>query len=252
MSTTAEAAIQPSVAEGVLRVPHAYVNWYLLDDADGVTIADAGLPRHWDLLPKALQRIGRRLDDVRALVLTHGHYDHVGFAERARRELRIPVYAPRGEDIYRHPLRFPFERPPFLYAANPGFLKVAARFAANGALRTKGVEEVTEYGDGDELPVPGRPRAIATPGHTPGHTALHLPERDTILTGDALVTLDPYTLLEGPRLVAKAALSDSAQNLASLDRIADSGASRLLPGHGDPWRGRAEDAVEIARRNGTR
>src|SRR5215204_2898119 len=120
MSTTAEAAIEPSVAEGILRVPHTYVNWYLLEDADGVTIVDAGLPRHWDLLPKALQRIGRR------------HDDHVGFAERARTELRIPVYAPRGEDIYHHPLRFPFERPPFLYASNPGFLKVAARFTANG------------------------------------------------------------------------------------------------------------------------
>ena len=250
--STAEAAIQPSVAEGILRVPHTYVNWYLLEDADGVTIVDAGLPRHWDLLPKALQRIGRRLGDVRALVLTHGHYDHVGFAERARTELRIPVYAPRGEDIYHHPLRFPFERPPFLYASNPGFLKVAARFAANGMFWTKGVEEVTHYGDGEELPVPGRPRAIATPGHTPGHTALHLPERDTIITGDALVTLDPYTLLEGPRLVAKAALTDSRQNLESLDRIADSRAGHLLPGHGDPWHGPAEDAVEIARRNGTR
>jgi glyoxylase-like metal-dependent hydrolase (beta-lactamase superfamily II) len=250
--STAEAAIEPSVAEGILRVPHTYVNWYLLDDADGVTIVDAGLPRHWDLLPKALERIGRRLDDVRALVLTHGHYDHVGFAERARTELRIPVYAPRGEDLYHHPLRFPFERPPFFYATNPGFLKVAARFAANGALWTKGVEEVTLYGDGEELPVPGHPRAIATPGHTAGHTALHLPDRDTILTGDALVTLDPYTLLEGPRLVAKAALTDSRQNLSSLDRIADSGANRLLPGHGEPWSGRAEDAVEIARRNGTR
>src|SRR5215217_4213042 len=221
--STAEAAIQPSVAEGILRVPHTYVNWYLLEDADGVTIVDAGLPRHWDLLPKALQRIGRRLDDVRALVLTHGHYDHVGFAERARTELRIPVYAPRGEDIYHHPLRFPFERPPFLYASNPGFLKVAARFTANGMLWTKGVEEVTHYGDGEEPPVPGRPRAIVT-------------------AGDALVTLDPYTLLEGPRLVAKAALADSRQNLASLDGIADSGASHLLPGHGEPWHGRAEDA----------
>src|SRR5437763_1394405 len=110
MSITAEAAIEPSVAEGVLRVPHSYVNWYLLDDA----------------------------------------------------------------------------------------------------------------------------------------------ERDTIITGDALVTFDPYTTLTGPRLVAKAALADSRQNLASLDRIADSGASHLLPGHGDPWHGRAEDAVEQARRNGTR
>jgi glyoxylase-like metal-dependent hydrolase (beta-lactamase superfamily II) len=236
----------------MLRVSHSYVNWYLLDDDDGVTVIDAGLPRHWSLLPKALQRLGRRLDDVRAVVLTHGHYDHVGFAERARRELGVPVYAPRGEDIYRHPLRFPCERLPLAYAGNPGFLKIAARFAANGALWTKGVERVTQFADGEELPVPGRPRALATPGHTPGHMALHLRDRDAVITGDALVTLDPYTTLTGPRLVAKAALADSEQNLATLDRIAETGASQLLPGHGEPWRGSAEEAVAIARRNGTR
>ena len=236
----------------MLRVTHSYVNWYLLEDDDGVTVVDTGLPRHWALLPKALAKLGRRLDDVRAVVLTHGHYDHVGFAERARPELHVTVYAPRGEDIYRHPLRFPFERAPFLYAANPGFLKIAAQFAANGALWTKGVEAVTEFGDDEELPVPGRPRVIATPGHTAGHVALHLPEREIVITGDALVTLDPYTTLTGPRLVAKAALTDSAQNLASLDRIAETDARHLFPGHGEPWHGSAEEAVATARRNGTR
>ena len=105
-------------------------------------------------------------------------------------------------------------------------------------LWTKGVEEVTEYGDGDVLPVPGRPRAHRHARATrPGHTALHLPERETVITGDALVTLDPYTTLTGPRLVAKAALADSAQNLATLDRIGETGASHLLPGHGEPWHG---------------
>jgi glyoxylase-like metal-dependent hydrolase (beta-lactamase superfamily II) len=190
----------------VLRVTQSHVNWYLLEDDDGVTIVDTGLPRHWSLLPKALGRLGRSLAGVRAVVLTHGHYDHVGFAERARCELGVPVYAPRGEDIYRHPLRFPVERP----------------------------------------------RGVATPGHTPGHLALHLPDHDAVITGDALVTLDPYTTLTGPRLVAKAALADGAQNLASLDRIAETGESRLLPGHGEPCHGPAEEAVAIARRNGTR
>jgi glyoxylase-like metal-dependent hydrolase (beta-lactamase superfamily II) len=236
----------------MLRVSHAHVNWYLLEDDSGVTVVDTGLPRHWKLLGKALARLGRTLDDVRAVVLTHGHYDHVGFAERARRELGVPVYAPRGEDIYRHPWRFPFERLPLAYATNPGFLKIFLQFGANGALWTKGVEQVTGFGDGEELPVPGRPRALATPGHTPGHTALHLPDQDAVITGDALVTLDPYTALTGPRLVAKAATADSAQNLASLDRIAETGAHHLLPGHGEPWHGPAEDAVAIARRNGTR
>ena len=117
---------------------------------------------------------------------------------------------------------------------------------------TKGVERVTEFGDGDELPVPGRPKVLATPGHTPGHVALHMPDHDAVITGDALVTLDPYTALTGPRLGAKAALADSAPNLATLDRIAATGASHLLPGHGEPWRGSAEEAVVIARRNGTR
>ncbi len=73
-----------------------------------------------------------------------------------------------------------------------------------------------------------------------------------MITGDALVTLDPYTTLTGPRLVAKAALYDSAQNLATLDRVAATGATRLMPGHGEPWSGAAEEAVAIARRNGTR
>jgi glyoxylase-like metal-dependent hydrolase (beta-lactamase superfamily II) len=93
---------------------------------------------------------------------------------------------------------------------------------------------------------------LATPGHTPGHVALHLPDHDAVITGDALVTLDPYTGLTGPRLVAKAALADSAQNLATLDRIAETGAGHLFPGHGEPWHGPAEEAVATARRNGTR
>ena len=52
--------------------------------------------------------------------------------------------------------------------------------------------------------------------------------------------------------MAKAALADSAQNLATLGGIAETGADRLFPGHGKPWHGPAEEAVAIARRNGTR
>lgn len=54
----------------------------------------------------------------------------------------------------------------------------------------------------------GRPTVIATPGHTYGHVALHLPDRDAVISGDALVTLAPYTALTGPRVVA-GVVSDS-------------------------------------------
>jgi hypothetical protein len=80
------------IAEGLHRIGSDIVNSYLVVDADGVTIIDAGLPRYWNLLSSELARIGLTLDDVRALILTHGDSDHIGFAGRLSREKGIPAY----------------------------------------------------------------------------------------------------------------------------------------------------------------
>jgi glyoxylase-like metal-dependent hydrolase (beta-lactamase superfamily II) len=84
-------------------------------------------------------------------------------------------------------------------------------------------------------------------GHTLGHCALHLAERDVVLAGDAVVMLDPYTARRGPRLVARAATVDSERNLTSLDALAATGARIVLTGHGEAWTGGVEAAVEAAR-----
>src|SRR3954454_1817571 len=77
---------------GIRRVgSDSIVNSYLVEEAGEVTIVDAGAPGLWRLVPAELEAMGRRLEDVRAIVLTHGHSDHVGYAERARREQRLPV-----------------------------------------------------------------------------------------------------------------------------------------------------------------
>src|SRR3712207_6893536 len=47
--------------------------------------------------------------------------------------------------------------------------------------------------DGETLAVAGSPRVVHTPGHTFGHCALHLPDRDVLITGDALITRSPYS-----------------------------------------------------------
>ena len=104
--------------------------------------------------------------------------------------------------------------------------------------------------DGEVLDVPGRPRVIFTPGHTDGHCALHLPDAGAVITADALVTLDPYTAKRGPRLVARAATKDVERNLASLDRILETGAQVVLPGHGEPFRSGVAAAVRMARTEG--
>ncbi len=105
--------------------------------------------------------------------------------------------------------------------------------------------------EGGVLPVPGSPRVVFTPGHTLGHCALHLPDRDVVLAGDSIVMLDPYTARTGPRLVAKAATADSKRNLATLDALVATGARTVLTGHGEPWTQGVGSAVEQARANGS-
>jgi glyoxylase-like metal-dependent hydrolase (beta-lactamase superfamily II) len=108
------------------------------------------------------------------------------------------------------------------------------------------VKEVTRYADGS-LPVAGSPRVIPTPGHTLGHCALHFPDRDAIIVGDAFVTLDPYTARTGARVVARAATADTERALASLDSVAETGAQTAFVGHGEPWTQGVEAACAAAR-----
>jgi len=125
-----------------------------------------------------------------------------------------------------------------------------AAFLRDRAFWPAPIGEVVRYGDGDTLPVPGSPVVVATPGHTLGHCALHLPDRDTAFAGDAIVTLDPYTGRTGPRLVARAATVDSERNLRTLDALAATGVRTVLTGHGTPWTRGVEAAVEAARHAG--
>jgi glyoxylase-like metal-dependent hydrolase (beta-lactamase superfamily II) len=80
------------IARGLRRIGSDVVNSYLVVDGDDVTVIDAGLPGYWRLLEAELASIGKSLDNVRALVLTHGDTDHIGFAARLHREKGIAAY----------------------------------------------------------------------------------------------------------------------------------------------------------------
>ena len=134
--------------------------------------------------------------------------------------------------------------------SHPAALPILGSMVAAGVFTVKGVRATAELTPGETVPVPGRPVVVPSPGHTHGHCALHLPDRDVLISGDALVTLDPYTGRRGPRIIAGAATADSGLALRSLDALAATGAGTVLPGHGEPWHRGVASAVEEARRHG--
>jgi glyoxylase-like metal-dependent hydrolase (beta-lactamase superfamily II) len=156
----------------------------------------------------------------------------------------------RDRSLARHPQLYKAERLPLVYFRNPRFLGVVAAFAKRRAFFVRGLADTHPLLAGAALDLPCKPVVVPTPGHTHGHVSFHLPTQDVLIAGDALVTLDPYTLQEGPRLVARGATADVGLALQSLDAIAATGAGLVLCGHGEPWRGGAEEAARLARAAG--
>jgi glyoxylase-like metal-dependent hydrolase (beta-lactamase superfamily II) len=243
--------LERDIAEGVYRVEDAHTNWYLVQDGTRLTIVDTGFPRSWTSLQRALSELGRSLGDIEAVVLTHAHFDHMGFARRAQQELGVALWAHGEEhDVVEHPWRYDHERGRIAYFRHPEFAKIFAEMTLMGAPVVRGTDSVRSYQHGDRLDVPGQPEVIFTPGHTHGHSSLLLKGRGALIAGDALVMLDPYTGRTGPCIVAGAATANSRQALDSLDSLAALDAGTVLSGHGPAWRGGMQDAVDRAKSAG--
>ena len=232
------------IANGLHRIGSDTVNSYLVVDGDGVTIVDAGLPRYWRLLNRELARLGRTLDDVRALVLTHGDTDHIGFAARLYREKGIRAYLhPADADRARLKVKKPNRGwGPVKVGPLAGFLWYSAR---QGGLRIRPADGLQAAGDGEVLDVPGAPRIIHVPGHTPGSVAVHVPAVDALFIGDTMTTRNVLTGVTGPK-PAPFTL-EPAQAVASLDRLGEIDATWVLPGHGPAWDHGVTEAVRLTR-----
>jgi glyoxylase-like metal-dependent hydrolase (beta-lactamase superfamily II) len=245
--TDARVAGEPvEVADGVYRLGSRLVNWYLVDDGDGLTVVDAGLPDHWDAFVAALASLGHAPGDVDAVVLTHAHPDHAGVAERLRLAADAPVYLHPAEAALAASPGGPPPRGLVLNAWRPPVARYLLGSLREGAARVEPVRAFEPMADGDCLDVPGRPRIRYAPGHSPGQCAVVLAGGRVLLSGDVVGCRD---LLRGrstpPRPPDAAVNDDHALAVASARSLADLGEVTVLPGHGEPWTGDLATALGV-------
>jgi glyoxylase-like metal-dependent hydrolase (beta-lactamase superfamily II) len=223
------------------RIGNDIVAAYLVETPQGITVIDAGLSGLWRDLLAELGSMGRTLDDVKGVILTHGDSDHVGFAERLRCDHGVPIYVGSGDAARAKGGPKPANaKQAMKLGAALGFLGYTIR---KGGLRTTFLKEVLEVHDGETLDLPGAPQIIGLPGHSDGSIAIYVPVVDAVFVGDGLTTRHVLTGQVGPQ---PAPFTDQPERaIASLRALVPTGAKWVLPGHGAPWDGGVEAAVAL-------
>lgn len=237
------------ISEGIYKFDTGPFNWYLIEENGQLTLVDAGFPGHYSVLKKGLKEIGFKIDDIVAIVLTHAHADHIGFAEKVRKKRNVPVFVHKEDAaMAQKALQLPW----FGLLSNAWRAYTAKMLGVaivNGVFTFPHLSKVYEISNNALLDIPGKPRVIHTPGHTDGEIVLHLEDRKTLISGDTIVTRNLLTgALGTPQLTNPILNKNYDQAKRSLGLIQEFGELTLLPGHGTPWVGNIKEAVSIAQK----
>ena len=192
--------------EGIKIVPcrvaintKGVVKSFLLDAADRVILVDTGASdADADIIMDAIKDMGREHADLKLCVLTHRHGDHTGGLKKLKKTLKFQVMA--------HELDMP------AIQKSSGY----------------DVEHVVK--GGERLPDCGGINILHTPGHTAGHISLHLPQKKTLIAGDAIVSAGEHLVVSPTYLSSDPdAASESVKRLVAMNLDLE----RILVGHGD-------------------
>ncbi|MBO0868968.1 MAG: MBL fold metallo-hydrolase [Micromonosporaceae bacterium] len=198
---------------------------YLLRGSDGLTLIDSGVPGSAPRIAAAIEDLGYHRRDLRRLLLTHHHEDHIGSAAAVAAWGDVTVYAHRadapvirGEAAGLPPKLLDWERP-LLAQVRAGLAAVPAP--------PVGVDQ--ELTDGAVIDLGGVAAvAIAVAGHTPGSVAFYLPDLRVLFTGDTIARSRDGRVILGVFNV------DPAQAVASFKRQAGLDLEVACFGHGEP------------------
>lgn len=145
---------------------------YLLEGGDGLTLIDASIGSAGNKILAQLRGAGHQPEDVKQILITHAHPDHVGSLKQLKEATRAMVVSSELEK--------PVIQGEMAVPRAPGGLR-----PPKTVYEQVEVDRVVE--DGEVLEgVLGGLTAVFTPGHAPGHFSFWQPERRIIFTGDVI------------------------------------------------------------------
>jgi glyoxylase-like metal-dependent hydrolase (beta-lactamase superfamily II) len=228
------------VAEGIWRLKDYFVNVYMIQSQTDQSwvLLDAGLKTSASKIKKMARKLFGENSRPEAIVLTHGHFDHVGALKQLAEEWDVNVYAHEMEMPY---LTGKASYPPTDSSVGGGLMAWMADLYPTSPIQIKHRLEALPH-DGS---IPGLKewKFIHTPGHSPGHVSLWREKDKVLLVGDAFATCKPESAVS--MMLQKECLSgppsyltyDWSASEQSVKKLAELQPELVATGHGKPMKG---------------
>jgi len=225
------------------------INLYLVRLDGGYLLIDCGMdtPESFAALEAGIHDIGIAWSDIRVVVLTHMHPDHIGLSHRVRALSGATVLMHETEAEHLDSLEDESRRLPYLHAAyTRGGVpaEMQSKMDHHFAFLRKSLHDVTPdrlLRDGERIDSAIGPLdVVCTPGHSPGHICLYSPDLKVLFSGDHILNEITPNISWHP---GSDALGDY---LESLERVGRLEIEHIYPAHGVPFSGHREWIRETA------
>jgi glyoxylase-like metal-dependent hydrolase (beta-lactamase superfamily II) len=223
------------IAEGVYLISAGRSNIYLLA-GDDLTLVDTGMPGEEENVVGCIQKIGRTIEEVKHILITHAHLDHMGSLAALKKASGAKVVAGSQEQDYIQGTKKTWTMDREGLAGK--LFKAALFFTETFIFKYEPADVDISCRGGETIDCFGGIQVVGSPGHTPGSLSYYQQDKKILFTGDAL------SGVSGLRLPPMLGCADYRKALRSVEKFTELDFELCLFGHGDPLTSNASSMVK--------